>query len=288
MALGVHERSIVIALAIVSICVAFNLSDGVVIAVDSATTMSDAFGSTTKVFLDADKLFQLGDLKVGIATYGVAALDGRTIGSFIREFSLRQSNDDLPSLAIREIVERLRMFFFENYRLFAEKLYGAPFEQMPAEMKGALGLVVGGFSSGAFQSELWQISIPLNADPYSATQWAVPGETTFVWFASALPITRYLKGIDPTLSIKIRQIFEDILGRPLSIDEQASFQTALDEHEFRIQVGGMPVQSGIACARFLVDFVLGHYRFAETHPIVGGKAKIGVVAYDHSGFKLLD
>jgi len=110
-----------------SICIAFNLSDGLVMAVDSATTMSNAAGETTKVFLDADKLFQLGNLRIGIATYGVAAMEGRTIGSFIREF-----------------------------------------------------------------------------------------------------------------------------------------------------------------ARWLVDFVLGHYRFAETHPIVGGKTKIGVVAYDHAAFRILE
>ena len=77
-----------------SICVAFNLSDGVVIAVDSATTITYSSGSISRVFLDAEKLFQLGDLKVGIATYGVAALKGRTIGSFIREFVL---NKEMPA-----------------------------------------------------------------------------------------------------------------------------------------------------------------------------------------------
>ena len=91
-----------------SICVAFNLSDGVVIAVDSATTLTDASGSITKVFLDADKLFQLGNLRVGIATYGLAAIDGRTIGSFVREFILLPSNSDIDTLSLCDIVERLR------------------------------------------------------------------------------------------------------------------------------------------------------------------------------------
>lgn len=271
-----------------SICVAFNLSDGLVMAVDSATTLSDASGATTKVFLDSDKLFQLGSLKVGIATYGVAALDGRTIGSFIREFSLRESNNDLDKLDLGEIVERLRVFFLDTYKVFAEKVYQKPFDQIPPENKGALGLVVGGFSPGKFQSELWEISIPLHSDPYSAKQWATPGKVNFVWFASALPITRYLKGYDPSLTPQILAWFEGILGRKVTDDENKKFMTVLGSKEWAIQIGGMPIQSGIACARFLVEFVLGHYRFAETHPIVGGKAKIGVVAYDHNTFRILE
>src|ERR1035438_7321879 len=145
-----------------SICVAFNLSDGVVIAVDSATTMTDASGTISKVFLDADKLFQLGGLKIGIATYGVAALDGRTIGSFLRQFTSDGANADIATLDVASIAERLRAFFFDHYKAFAEKLYGIPFDQIAANLKGSLGLVVGGFSSGAFQSELWEIVIPTN------------------------------------------------------------------------------------------------------------------------------
>jgi hypothetical protein len=149
-----------------SICVAFNLSDGLVMAVDSATTMSDAAGATTKVFLDADKLIQLGTLRVGIATFGVAAIDGRTIGSFIREFSLKTENSDLGGLEIREIVERLRAFFLESYKAFAEKLHGTPFDEIPNEKKGALGLVVGGFLSA-------EIPVRAVADFHSFTRPAV-------------------------------------------------------------------------------------------------------------------
>jgi hypothetical protein len=88
--------------------------------------------------------------------------------------------------------------------------------------------------------------------------------------------------------VKIKTVFEEILGRPLTDEELGKFKGPLAETEYSIQVGGMPIQSGIACAKFLVEFVLGHYRFAETHPIVGGRAKIGVVAYDHSSFRILE
>jgi hypothetical protein len=271
-----------------SICIAFNLSDGLVMAVDSATTMSNAAGETTKVFLDADKLFQLGNLRIGIATYGVAALDGRTIGSFIREFALLDSNKDLGEITVKEIVERLRVFFFDHYKAFAERIHSLPFDQIPSEKKGRLGLVVGGFSPGAFQSELWEVGIPAHASTYSAKQWATPGTQTFVWFASAMPVTRYLKGFDPQLRSNLFEKFKELLGRDLTSDEAKEVTEMIAASEISVQTGGMPIQSGIACARWLVDFVLGHYRFAETHPIVGGRTKIGVVAYDHAAFRILE
>jgi hypothetical protein len=271
-----------------SICVAFNLSDGVVLAVDSATTITDATGATTKVFLDSDKLFQLGTLRIGIATFGVAALEGRTIGSFVREFSLLTGNTDLDKLEIKEIVERLRVFFYDHYKAFGEKVFGVPFDQIPSDKKGLLGFVVGGFSPGCFQSELWEIRIPANDKPYSAKQWAAPGAVSFAWFASALPITRYLKGFDPTLAANIIAKFKDILGRPFTPTEEADLAKIIGAQEFVVQVAGMPIQSGIDCARFLVEFVLGHYRFTQTHPIVGGRTKIGVVAYDHDAFRILE
>jgi hypothetical protein len=271
-----------------SICVAFNLSDGVVIAVDSATTMFSGPGAISKVFLDADKLFQLGKLRVGVATYGVAALHGRTIGSFIREFSLAPDNADVDSLELREVVERLRKFFFAYYVSFFEKIHSKPFDQIDAKMKGFLGLVVGGFSPGTFQSEIWEIVVPVHAAEYSARLCNANGAFGCNWFASSVPINRHLQGIDPALSAKFKKIFESILGRGITDAEEKQFADALKEHEYRLKFEGMPIQSGIACARFLVDLVLGHYRFAETHPIVGGKATVGVVTYEQNAFQILE
>jgi hypothetical protein len=270
-----------------SICVAFNLSDGVVMAVDSAITMFSGPGTISKVFLDADKLFQLGKLRVGIATYGVASLHGRTIGSFIREFAGDKNNGDLPDLDLREIAERLRKFILGYYLSFLENIHAKPFDEIPDNMKGILGLVVGGFSPGSFQSEIWEIVIPNHNTEHSAVQRNAPGAYGINWFASSIPIFRYIKGIDPELSSKLKAEFEKMLGREITAEEQERFAEILREHEYRISSEGMPIQIGIECAKFLVNFVIGHYTFSETHPIVGGKAKVGVVSYSHDAFTLL-
>jgi hypothetical protein len=271
----------------VSICVALNLSDGVVMAVDSATTMFNGPGAISKVFLDADKLFQLGKLRVGIAVYGLASLHGRTIGSYVSEFVGTPENGDLSRLTLKEIAERLRTFFLDYYRSFLEKIHAKPFSEIPDNMKGILGLVIGGFSPGSFQSELWQIVIPLHTTENSALQRYATGSYGLAWFASGAPISRYLQGIDPEMSVKIRTQFEGILGRGLTPDELGNFVEIVKEHEYHVNYDGLPIQSGIACAKFLVDLVIGHYTFAETHPIVGGKAKIGIVTYSHEAFAIL-
>jgi hypothetical protein len=272
-----------------SICVALNLSDGVVMAVDSATTMFSAPGTISKVFLDADKLFQLKSLRIGVATYGLASLHGRTIGSFISEFTANPKNADLAKLTLEQIAERLRKFFLDYYISFLEKIHSKPFDQIPGNMKGLLGLVIGGFSPGSFQSELWEVIIPTHATANSAVQRYKAGTYGLAWFASAVPIWRYIKGIDPQMGIDIRGCFESILGRALTQQEiDTQFAPILAKHEFHINYDGLPIQSGIACARFLVDFVIGHYTFAETHPTVGGKSRVGIVTYSHEAFAILN
>lgn len=62
-----------------SVAVLANLSDGLIIGVDSAVTYSDADGIQT-VFEDGEKLFHLAG-KLGVATFGVGGLEGRSIGS---------------------------------------------------------------------------------------------------------------------------------------------------------------------------------------------------------------
>jgi hypothetical protein len=185
-------------------------------------------------------------------------------------------------------VERLRAFFFDHYRQTLESVHSLPFGDIPDNLKGDLGLIVGGFSSGGFQSELWQIVVPRHATENSAVTVYPAGEFGVAWFASAAPITRYIKGIDTVVSSRIRSLFQEILGREMATEEIERFADILSQAEYPILTAGMPIQSGIACARFLVDFVLGHYRFSETHPIVGGKARIGTVTYSQNAFQILD
>ena len=107
-----------------SVAVVFNLSDGLILGVDSALTAFDTQG-ISKVFEDADKLFQLSNLPIGVASYGIAGLESRTISSFIREFERTGFPADNPAeLSIAQVAERLREFFLNVYVRNAEAIFG--------------------------------------------------------------------------------------------------------------------------------------------------------------------
>ena len=63
-----------------------NLSEGVILGVDSALTVGGTKG--TKVYDGTDKLFPVGTCPVGVATYGAGDFGGRLIGSYLREFEV--------------------------------------------------------------------------------------------------------------------------------------------------------------------------------------------------------
>lgn len=115
-----------------------NLSDGVILGVDSAVTASAATGGVLKVYEKADKLFQLSNSPIGIATFGIATILQRTVGSYLREFELQNPNNVLTNQSkLDAIVEELRSFFFTTYMNTVvpeiEKELKVPFNEVPAK-----------------------------------------------------------------------------------------------------------------------------------------------------------
>jgi len=263
-----------------SVAVLCNLSDGLIIAV----TVFDATG-IRKVFAEGEKLFQLNE-KIGVATYGLGGLEGRSIGSFVHEFEL--SHKGIGDLPLREVVEQLRAFFMEVYIRYAERICGVPFAEIPQDQKGTLGLIVGGFSPNQFLSEAWEIQIPVNNEAYSARQVCAPGTSIVAWFATYAPIERYLNGFDSGLLGETSSFIEQLLGRAMTQQEIDRYQLIRDKYSYRIFLDSMPIETGIEYVRFLVELVIQHYRFTSAHPVVGGRAKPGVVTYRERNFRLME
>src|SRR6266481_3930461 len=65
----------------------------------------------TNVYEDAEKVFQLGQKRIGIAIYGMAGIGDRSIGSYIREFEARESTNLMSrNCSLGEVAEGLRAF----------------------------------------------------------------------------------------------------------------------------------------------------------------------------------
>lgn len=269
-----------------SVAVVCNLSDGLVLGVDSAITITSS-GEVAKVFENAEKLFKLENARIGIATFGMASMKGRSIGSFIREFEMSEAYQDALCLApISEVAEGLRVFFNNAYREFYEQIFELPFDQIEEGHKSTLGFVVGGFSPEAYLSECWRIVVPWHDTENSAEQVFGPGKFGAAWYAASEPIMRYMNGYDPLVVDNLYAEVERIAGRALTSEEKDSIDGVIMGRRYLMSFNGMPIGVGVEWTRFLLQLVIGHYRFAAPHPIVGGEPKIGVVTYRNDGFEI--
>lgn len=275
-----------------TVAVACNLAEGVILGVDSAITMNDAQGNVVKVYENATKLFQLGDKPIGIAMFGLGALGNRNIGTYVREFErLDPGHVVNQDASVEDTVEELRKFFLQRYHDIVvpalEAQINKKFDEIPNEAKPLLGLAVGGFSTKEYLSEVWEIMIPLHITPKSATKWCEQGNFRSVWFALNEPIFRYHKGYDRGLFRELANYIEQLRGTSLNKTETEVIEKILLKYEYQVPFGGMPIREGIAYVRFLVEMVINHYRFSVGAPVVGGKAQIGLVTYKGEKFRIL-
>jgi hypothetical protein len=275
----------------VSVAVALTISDGFIVGVDSAVTISFGAGKTN-IYEDAEKIFQLGERRIGIATLGLAGIGERSIGSFIREFEFVNFGNAMDDgREVREITESLRDFFYQAYAGViipaVEALRKVPFQQVAIADRPSLGLIVGGYSDRAFLPEVWEIRIPEHSSTNSAQLLRAPGVVGVSWHAVNMPIHRYINGIDPRLRADLETQLLQILGRPLTGQEASDFEKIFGRYQYQFVYNSMPITSGIRFVRHLVDMVIEHYRVVAEDSIVGGEPRIGVVTYKGERFRIL-
>jgi hypothetical protein len=254
--------------------------------------MENPAGGIAKVYENAVKLFQLGEKPVGIAVYGLAALGTRTIGSYIREFEVKNPQSVVTGQStMKDITEQLRLFFLNEYQTKiipqVEIQKAKKFSEIPDNQKPVLGLVVGGFSAGEYLSEVWEIRIPFCQIAYSAILWCGQGVFRPVWFSLNDPIVRYELGYDRNLIAELKQYFVKLRGSPLTNAEDAAIVAILNRYTYVIPFHVMPMEEGVAYVKFVVEMVINHHRFATGAPIVGGKVQIGLVTYKGEQFQIL-
>lgn len=273
-----------------SVAVTLTVSDGLIMGVDSAVTISFGPGKTN-IYENAEKLFQLGEKRVGIATLGMASIGERSIGSFIREFESRDVDGCMTNHhTLAEITESLRKFIYASYSSIiipaVEAAEKVPFDQVPVAKRPSLGLLVGGYSDGEFLPELWKIPIPEAAQENSAQLLQARGTSGLTWHAVSGPINRYIKGFDLALLNELEQIIATALARPFNAEEIAKCQELFARHEYKFVYGSMPIASGTRFVRHLVNMVIEHYKVVAEDSVVGGEARIGVVTYKGEKFQI--
>jgi hypothetical protein len=65
----------------VTVAISRNLSEGVVLAVDSAVMLPDPGGGVMKIYENAEKLFQLADRPIGVAVSALGLWEIAALGA---------------------------------------------------------------------------------------------------------------------------------------------------------------------------------------------------------------
>ena len=141
-----------------TIVIALKVGDGVVLGADSASTLVEAAGGYFNSYFNAEKLFNVvKGLPIGMLTYGLGGLAGRSIGSLAKDLRGRLGDStqrdwylDRANYTIEEAAQRVKAFFYDE-------LYVPNLAQ--ARQKPSMGFLVAGYSAGADSAETWSVYV---------------------------------------------------------------------------------------------------------------------------------
>ena len=236
-----------------TICASVKVRDGLVLGTDSMTQIwgQDEAGHAglIKSYSNARKLFQIGQLPIGVMTYGIGNLGPRSIQGLVRDFNSNYSgNADVVS-----VTQELYRFFNNRYQ-----------EQFGDRPGGPLGFFIAGCSPSQAFPEEWEFQLPLDQEIRQVHPTDQFGAS---WRGITIPFTRLYKGYDPRIveSLKKESVSEEVI------------QKIVQGYESPVVYDGMPVQDAINFAVFILQTTIGVATFELGAPSCGGPLQIATV-----------
>jgi hypothetical protein len=267
-------------IAAVTIAVAIKVNDGIVLASDSATSLSLPGGPVANVYNNANKVFNLHKgLPIGAMTWGAGAIGPASIATLAkdvrRRFQVEPAHHswalDPMAYLIEDVADRVHDFLVDEKFVPAFGPAGTP-------DRPYLGFLVAGYSSDADEPHLFVMDVgPADGDPVEIL--SSPDGGVHCW---GMPeaINRIMNGF----SLDTAQA---VVNLNIGMDRPAADQFVVD---LQGQVGAqlvhpaMPIQDAIELAEFLVHTTIQYVRFSPGAAMVGGPIEIATVT-KHEGFK---
>jgi len=216
--------------------------------------------AVAKSYSHTQKLFELRDYSIGVATWGAGALGGRSIAGLVADFS--DSLSSRPS-TIQDAAVQLDQFI--------SGLYNSQFSALPIAQQPVLGFWVGGYSQGTAFSELWEVNYPGPPSPGSRLrQTMIPTYFGAGWNGIQIPFFRLHKGVDPRFEAQLQQ-----LGVSQEVIQQA--KQATQGMEMQVIFDSMPVQQAIEFCRYILNVTIGYNKFEIGTPLTGEPVQVAVV-----------
>jgi hypothetical protein len=272
-----------------SIAVLIGVHDGVVLAADSASTLTfptppgvvlppGQQGVVGNVYDNANKIFNLvkGE-PIGCITFGSGNIGNASIGTLIKDLrkKLAETPDDLAFDAAgysMEGVARILAKFLGNE---CEKL------EQPAKINTNLGILLGGYSKQGDLGESWSVEIQKGV-PQQPKKLRPDHEVGLSWGGATEVLQRMVMGFSPQIFPALAAVMQPqqnpaVLASQLGPVLAAQLQAPL-------VFAPMPIQDVIDLARFFVHSAIMYSRFLPGPNIVGGPIEVAAIT-KHENFK---
>jgi hypothetical protein len=272
-----------------SIAILIGVHDGVVLAADSASTLSiapppggaippGAPPFVGNVYDNANKIFNIiKGLPIGCITYGSGNIGNASIGTLVKD--LRQKLTESPeamgfdpdSYTMEGVAGIMGNFFEAECSSLDDR----------ARSKTTVGFLLGGYSKPGKLGESWLVNITQGVvqPPQRLRDPEQPGVN---WGGQGECIERMLFGFSPS----IFDILAKITSPPQDPAEVAKNLTPLFLSRLMAPLvfAPMPIQDAIDLARFLVHTAIMFSRFLPGPNVVGGPIEIAAIT-KHENFK---
>lgn len=262
-----------------TIVVTVKVTDGIVLAADSAATfyVPTATGSVTKIYNHANKIFNLRKVwPVGAMVYGAGGIGASSVETLSKDLRRRFSDPnnhdyhlDERNYTIEEAAIKARRFLYEESYLKA-------FAEPPGDF--AMGYRVCGYSAGADLPEIWEFMI-VGADcapPYQVQQ---RDEFGLRWAGENEALDRLLLGTSTgILGWLVHKEF-------IQQQDTAAIHLELVNHfGAPLALPAMPIQDAIDVARFAVETAAKYAKYGMRLETIGGPIEVAAIT-KHEGFK---
>lgn len=240
-----------------TICVSVRVPEGIVLGTDSLSTVtvkdSEGVPYVVKSYPNARKLFQVGDLPIGVFTYGLARIGRRSLSELIHQFSEANEEESVPLVA-------------DGLAEFIAQAYSS--EYPPGVEQSKLGLYIAGYSKGSYSAHEREVIFPQQLVPKTVRR--TGGENGVVWRGVEVPFYRLYIGCDPVLL--------DSLSKEVVNAEEIGLVSEQNKYSMLIPFGYMHLQDATDFAVFVLRTTIGYNQFEIGLPKCGGELQVAVIS----------
>ncbi len=244
-----------------TIVTSVKVKDGLVLGADSVTTISVASGKSKgavlKTYANAQKLFRIDSLPIGIMTWGLGSIGGRSAEGIVKDFqeSLPEGTADVEEVA-------------EALAAYVGPLYAEAFPGGKGEPLTQAGFIVAGYSDGAQMAETFEVVLPRDTAAQSLQSEAQIGA---LWRGITDPYSAVALGMTS-------QVMQELTKRGAT---KQQIQSLMNRAGMSVIFDGMPLQDAVNYAVYILEVTIGWAAFQQGERSCGHPLQVACLRPGH-------